>query len=137
MPLPEGEIIVDDELEVLEEAELPTKTYFVDFKKGRCHGMVDGLKAMEQAIFKVLNTVRFEHLIYSDDYGFEPIIGQDRLFVEIDLPRRIEEALLQDERITAVEDIEMDFVDNKVLVHFTAETLYGDVKVLREVDIDV
>ncbi|MCJ8008893.1 DUF2634 domain-containing protein [Lederbergia wuyishanensis] len=133
MVLPTGEIVIDDEIDIIDDEELPTKTYYLDFEKGQCLGTVDGLKAMEQSIYKILNTIRFEHLIYSDDYGFEPIFGQERIFVQMDLPRRIEEALLQDERIASIEDMSLDFKGDTVYVEFTAITNYGDVAVLREV----
>ncbi|UAW07795.1 hypothetical protein PVJ1_00061 [Psychrobacillus phage PVJ1] len=133
MVLPIGEISVTEELEVISTADLPTKTYKLDFERGRVTGMIEGLEAIEQAIFKVLNTKRFAHMIYSDDYGFENMIGEDEIFVRGELPRRITEAVLQDERITALEDFSMVFEGDSVLVKFTAVTLYGDVNVLREV----
>lgn len=133
MVLPTGDLTLDAELEVIDESELPTLTYRLDFIRGRCIGMVDCLEAMEQVIFKILNTNRFEHMIYSDDYGFENPIGFDEVFVSAELPRRIEESLLQDERITSIEDMEMEFKKDEALETFTTVTIYGDVDVLREV----
>lgn len=133
MVLPTEGITLTEELEVLEEENAPTKTYKLDFVRGRCSGFIDGREAMEQAIYKMLNTKRFAHLIYSDDFGFESLTGRERLFVRGDLPRRIEEALLQDERITAVEDMVIDFINDEAHVFFTAKTVYGDVNVLRGV----
>ncbi|UTW69877.1 DUF2634 domain-containing protein [Anaerobacillus sp. HL2] len=57
--------------------------------------MTDGIEAMETLIFKVLNTIVFEHIIYSDDYGFKGIIGKDEVLARAELPRRIKETLLQ------------------------------------------
>ena len=37
----------------------PTKTWQIDFERERVAGNVDGLEAMKQAIFKILNTERF------------------------------------------------------------------------------
>lgn len=122
-----------DTFEVIKAEALPTKTYKLDFEKGRCGGQIEGLEAMEQVIFKVLKTIRFAHLIYSDDYGFENMIGHERLFVQAELPRRIKESLLQDERITSLENMELSFEKDEAYVSFTAITIYGDVKVLREV----
>lgn len=133
MVLPVGEISVLEETEVVNAADLPVKTYKLDFEKGRITGMIEGLEAIEQAILKILSTNRFAHMIYSDDYGFENLIGYDEVFVKGELPRRIKEAVLQDERITSIEDFSMVFEGDSVLVKFTAVTLYGDVDVLREV----
>lgn len=130
--LPEGGIVVTEDLEVINEAELPTRTYKLDFERGRCTGFIDRKEAMEQAIRKILQTKRFAHLIYSDDYGFQNMIGQDRLFVRGELPRRIKEALLQDERITSIENFKLEFEKDKAFVSLTAITIYGDVDVLRE-----
>lgn len=133
MVLPIGEFTITDEIEVIDATNLPTKTYKVDFETGRCSGMTEGLDAVKQAIFKTLNTNRFEHLIYSDDYGFENMTGYEELFVRAELPRRIKEALLQDERITSVEDFKLEFEKDKAIVSFVSKTMYGDIEVLREV----
>lgn len=132
LPLSEN-IAITEETEVLDSANLPTKTYKLDFERGRCAGMIDGLEAMEQAIYKMFHTKRFAHLIYSDNYGFENMIGENEIFVRGDLPRRIREMLLQDERITSVDDFILDFVKDEAYVSLTAVTIYGDVRVLREV----
>lgn len=133
MVLPVGEVFVTEDTELVVNADLPTKTYNLNFEKGRVDGKIEGLQAIEQAIFKILSTQRFAHLIYSDDYGFENVIGRDEIFVRGELPRRISEALLQDERITSIENFSMYFEKDTVLVKFTAITTYGDVDVLREV----
>ena len=39
----------------------PTKTWQMDFERERVTGNVDGLEAMEQAIFKILNTERYQY----------------------------------------------------------------------------
>lgn len=132
MVLPVGGITVTEDLEVVSEAQLPTRTYKLDFERGRCSGFVDQKEAMEQAIRKVLQTKRFAHLIYSDYYGFQNMIGYERLFVRGELPRRIKEALLQDERITSIENFKLDFEKDEAYVSLKAITIYGDVEVLRE-----
>ncbi|MFJ7916065.1 MULTISPECIES: DUF2634 domain-containing protein [unclassified Lysinibacillus] len=132
MVLPVGNITVTEDLEVVSEAQLTTRTYKLDFERGRCVGFIDRREAMEQAIRKVLQTKRFAHLIYSDVYGFQNMIGEDRLFVREELPRRIKEALLQDERITSIEKFKLDFEKDEAFVSLTAITIYGDADVLRE-----
>lgn len=132
MVLPVGGITVTEDLEVVSEAQLPTRTYKLDLERGRCTGFIDRKEAMEQAIRKVLRTKRFAHLIYSDDYGFQDMIGHERLFVRGELPRRIKEALLQDERITSIENFKLDFEKDEAYVSLAAITIYGDVNVLRE-----
>ncbi|MED4377993.1 DUF2634 domain-containing protein [Schinkia azotoformans] len=132
MVLPTESIELVKDLKVVDAAELPTRTYKLDFEKGRCSGFIDRKEAMEQAIYKVLQTLWNAHLIYSPRYGFENMIGYEELFVRGDLPRRVKEALLQDERITSIEKFKLDFIKDEVFVSFTAVTIYGDVDVLRE-----
>lgn len=132
MVLPTEAITLTEDLEILDVAELPTRTYKLDYERGRCSGFIDRREAMEQAILKVLQTKRFAHLIYSDAYGFEQMIGRERLFVQGELPRRIKEALLQDERITSVTNFKLDFEKDHAYVSLTAHTVFGDVDVLRE-----
>lgn len=87
----------------------PSLTYRMDWERGRIGGQVDGLEAVKQAAIKVLQTSRYEHLIYSTDYGTEwkLVLGQDRLLARPELRRLISDALLQDERIQALEDVEI------------------------------
>lgn len=133
MVIPTDTLTITPDIEVIDAVELPTRTYNLDLVKGRCGGFIDGQKAMEQAIFKVLNTVRFKHLIYTDNYGFENMIGYDELYVRGDLGRRIQEALLQDERITSLSNLSIEFVTkDDVLVDLVAHTIYGDVQLLKE-----
>ena len=42
------------EIEVIDAADLPTRTYKLDVENGRCGGFVEGLEAMKQAIYKII-----------------------------------------------------------------------------------
>jgi hypothetical protein len=127
-----GDFPINEEIEVINTLHIPTLTCSWVRHWTLCVG--EGkLRSNEQAIFKVLKYKSFDHLIYSDDYGFENLIGQEELFVRGELPRRIKEALLQDERITDVEDIKMVFVKDTVTVHFTCVTIYGEISVTKDV----
>lgn len=105
-----------------------SKTYALDFDTGRIRGMVDGLDALRQAAFKIMQTERFQFVIYSATYGseFETLIGKDRAFVEAEIARRIEEALLEDERFLAVEDVSLTFQADEVLVTFVVYSIEGE-----------
>ncbi|MBP2116265.1 DUF2634 domain-containing protein [Paenibacillus silagei] len=112
----------------------PSLTYRMDWDRGRIGGQVDGLEAVKQAAIKVLQTSRYEHLIYSTDYGTEwkLVLGQDRLLARPELRRLISDALLQDERIQALEDVEIFFDGDMVSFSCTAVTIYGDVELRKE-----
>jgi len=133
MATPEGAII-PAEIEV-EEEQQPSLTYGIDFEKGRIVGMIDGLEAVKQAVFLILQTERYRYLIYSADYGseLEGLIGRDPLFVRSELKRRIREALLQDDRIEDVTNFDIQINGDSALVRFTVVTIFGDFEAEQEV----
>lgn len=117
--------------EIQRQVDIPTHTYRIDFDKKRIAGMVDGKAAMQQAIRKILQTERFVHLIYSWNYGMEwsKIIGKSHAEAESALRKGLEDALLQDERITALSDLAVTRVDRRTIsVTATVETIFGTVR---------
>jgi len=119
--------------------EQPTKTYGMDLQNGEhIRGYTDGLEAMKQAIFKILNTERYQYVIYSWNYGIElkDLFGMPLSFVCPELERRIREALTQDKRITGVTNFTFDSTQRGTLhTTFTAHTIFGDVKAEKMVKI--
>lgn len=98
-------------------------------------GKIDELEAIKQAVFKILQTERYEKFIYSFDYGYESVslIGSHVALAKSELKRCIREALLQDDRITDVVDFEVTINGDSALVSFTVESNYGDVQSSLEV----
>ena len=133
MATPEGTII-PSEIE-LEEEQQPSLTFGIDFEKGRIVGMIDGLEAVKQAVFLILQTERYRYLIYSADYGseLEGLIGRDPLFVQSEIKRRIREALMQDDRIEDVTNFNIRFNGDSALVRFTVVSVFGDFEAEQEV----
>lgn len=119
-----------------EEVVEPSKNYKLITEKNRCVGFVDELEAIKQAIFLYLSVERYEHAIYSFNVGIEAkdLIGQPYEYVASEIKRRISECLLQDDRITAVDDFIITKNKKKVHVSFTAYTIYGQVEAEKEVD---
>lgn len=111
----------------------PSRTYRLTGY--RVEGKTDGKAAMLQAIDLALSTERWRHLIYSGDYGMEleELFGKSRPYVAADIERRIREALLEDDRITAVEDFEIAFSGDTATVSCTAVTIFGGVNIERGV----
>lgn len=118
--------------------EQPSKTYRMDLNGDSVRGFCDGLEAVRQAIFRILNTERYQYVIYSGNYGMETLdlYGQPVTWVCPELERRITEALTVDSRITAVTDFEYE-TDTKKVLHasFTVHTVYGDLSAEKEVNI--
>lgn len=115
--------------------QLPTATFKLNISKNTVSGIADKLQAMAQAIYLILNTERYEHLIYSWNYGVElsDLIGLQSSFVLPEIKRRITEALLQDTRITAVDNFEFERVKDKTHVTFTAYTIFGQIEADKEI----
>lgn len=117
--------------------EQPSRTYKLDMRQGRMAGMADGLDAVRQAVYKILHTERFAHLIYSADYGFERagLLGGNPDFVRLELGRRTREALLADERISDITDFRIEMQGDEAEVSFTVLSVYGDFRM--EVNMNV
>lgn len=101
------------------------------------NGSVSDLSAIQQVIYKILNTNRYSYPIYSWNYGVElvDLFGMPIEFVCAELERRISEALTHDERIISVSDFVFDTSSIKkiVLVSFFVETIFGKVSHSTEV----
>jgi hypothetical protein len=115
----------------------PSKTYKLHIDKNIISGTCDEQEAMKQVIYKVLNTERYEYIIYSWKYGIEllDLYGEPVSYVIPELQRRIEEALMQDDRITAVDDFEFDTSTKGVVkATFAAHTIFGDIEAEKVVN---
>lgn len=132
IPQTENELKNDFEFE-----ELPTNTFKLNDSYNQIYGFTDGLEAMKQAIYLILNIERYEYLIFSWNYGIElaDLFGEAIPFVMAELERRISEALLQDSRITSVEDFEFDSERNKVFCKFKVYTIYGEIETEKVVNV--
>lgn len=126
---------VDNDLLTLEVEKQPSLTYALDIEHGRIRGRVDNIESLQQAIYLILNTERYEYLIYSWNYGveFKELIGQPKDYALPEIKRCITEALLQDDRITAVDGFEFETGKKTVHVTFTARTIFGDIELEVEV----
>ena len=115
---------------------LPSRTFRMNYNTKTITGTIDEVRAVEQAVFLILNVERYEWLIYSWNYGFEKkrLIGKPIDFCIPEIERCIREALLQDDRITAVENFEFDVNKRKVLTTFTVASVFGPIYTEMEVE---
>lgn len=124
--------------ENLEIETLPSKTYMLQIEKDTINGSCDNQEAMKQAIYKILNTERYQYIIYSWNYGIQllDLYGEPVTYVCPELERRITDALSVDDRILSCDNFEFDTSKKgSVLVTFTASTTFGDVKIEKAVNI--
>lgn len=113
-------------------AEQTSKTYYLDKENKRIVGVLnDYLKAVEQAVYLVLNVERFDYAMYSWNYGIElnDLYGNIKEYVIPNLISRIKEALLQDDRITGVVDFNYKINKTVYSISFTVVTEYGNIDI--------
>ena len=117
--------------EVIQE---PNKTYKLHEENVR--GYVNYLEAYKQAVYKILNTERYEYRIYSWNYGVElkDLIGLPVWYVVPLIEIRITEAVMQDDRTKSVDSFEFD-TSKKGVVHVTFRCVcdWGAITVSKDV----
>lgn len=116
--------------------EQPSKTYKMHLDETVIIGHTDQQDAMVQVIFNILNTERYQYIIYSWNYGIELIdlYGQPVSYVIPELKRRITEALTWDERIISVDNFSFDTNKGKITCNFTVHTIFGDIETEKVVN---
>ncbi|WP_283606482.1 DUF2634 domain-containing protein [Faecalispora anaeroviscerum] len=116
-------MIPEIEIQDTETAQSPSKTWRLDLENSRVSGFIDGLDAVVQSAAMAVQTERYEHLIFSWQWGSElnTLVGKDADYVASEAKRMITDALSTDTRITGVRDFS---VENGV-IHFTIDTIFG------------
>lgn len=125
--IPSTTAFLEQDFEITEQ---PTHTYKMNLESNLIRGYTDGQEAMKQAIYKILNTERYQYVMYSWNYGIESLdlYGEPVSYVCPELERRIREALTWDDRIQTVDNFEFNISKKgEILVTFTAHTVFGDV----------
>jgi hypothetical protein len=116
----------------------PGYTYRLDLAGRRIVGMVDGLDAVTQMVYKTLYTERYAYLIYDWDYGMEleQYLGKDMGLVMAELAAAITEAIEGDDRVLAVRDFKMEKTRIDTLyVEFTVDSTEGETRTGLEVPV--
>lgn len=110
-------------------ASQPSKTWIIDRNTMQVACMDDGLEAVRQAVEIALDVERFRWTIYSANFGSEldELVGQDEALITAEIPRLVEGALSQDDRIVQVEDYVFTRTGpDSMHISFTVRTVYGD-----------
>lgn len=131
--IPNVNILMDEITEVT----YPNRTYKIVSDLNRINGHTDDLDAIKQAIHLILSTERYAFIIYSWDFGVElaNLVGKPMSYVMSELPRRITEALTQDDRIDDVIDFEFERSGKKLHTTFTVVTTAGNIPTELEVEV--
>lgn len=125
--------VLTTDIDITEDIET-TRTYKLSSDK--IQGFTDNLEALQQAIYKVLSTEKYEYPIYSFSYGIEldSLIGKDRTYVQVELKRRIRECLLQDDRIQSVDNFIYEINGDEMTCVFDVVSIYGNLTITKEVN---
>ena len=128
---------VELNMESIEKKTIPSLTWKINEERAEVRGTVDELEAMKQAIHKILQTERYRYAIYDWNYGveLEELYGQNVTYVIPELKKRIEDALLADDRVTAVTDFSFEQEKGSVTAVFLVHTIFGEITAERTVDI--
>ena len=104
----------------------PNFNYKLNIEKENIRKNIDNIEAIKQAIYKILMTERYVYTAYNWNYGIElnDLIGKDKSFVKAELPRRIKEALMLDDRIKDVENFSFEDIDKTTLCVTFSVQLY-------------
>lgn len=111
-----------------------------DFKLGDkiIVGKVSGLEHLKQTIFWLLNTERYECIIYDWNIGLETkdLYGMPVDYVCSELEYRIQDTLSIDERIEEIYDFSFDTSKRGVILcQFKVKSIYGEFTEEKEVNV--
>lgn len=134
MILPTNDQALINDFDIKEQT---SNTYKLVYLKDRLKGFTDEIEALKQAIYFILNTERYDYLIYDWNYGFQikDLIGQNPNDILQTIQSRISDALIQDTRITEVSNFSFDVIKNKVKVTFTVKSIFGDLQLETNINL--
>lgn len=114
---------------------IPNKTWAIDFERNLVIHNITDLEAIQQSVILTLATERYEHIIYSDQYGLEimDLFGENMQYAMSEIKRRVTEALTQDDRIKSVDNFEFERTKRGLAVTFTVVADIGNFNAETEV----
>lgn len=95
----------------------------------------DGIHALKQSIRRMLTTERFIYTIYDHRYGVEldVLFGGDMDYAQMDIARRIKEALYEDDRIHEAHSFSTKVKNDEFYVQFMVDSDFGTFEMDLEV----
>ena len=113
------------------------KDYKLSIDREKVAGTCKEIDGVKQAAFKILNTERYDNIIYSWNYGVETkdLFGMPMSYVKPEIKRRFTEALMQDERVKEVSDFEFATRGHELYVSFFITCDYGKFGMERTVTV--
>lgn len=133
--IPQQEVELN--MAAIEKQTMPSLTWKIHEERAEVRGTADQWEAMKQAVYKILQTERYRYAIYDWNYGveLEELYGKNVTYVIPELKKRIEEALLADDRVTAVTDFSFTQEKGRLTAECKVHTIFGTLTAERTVDI--
>ncbi|MEG0416390.1 MAG: DUF2634 domain-containing protein [Erysipelothrix sp.] len=105
-----------------------TKTFKIDFDKNKISGLVDDLDALKQSIKLYLSIPRFEHMIFTRNYGhdFKKCVGESNEYIFGVARRFVCDCLSTDDRIIDITNFELSTKNESLFIKFKVTSIYGD-----------
>ena len=130
------EVVTDD----IAQSE-PSRTWKLDLENGTIGRPIDGKEAIRQFILKAIGTARNRYLIYNDEYGSEiqDFIGQTLTteLASVEVPRLVREAIMYDDRIADVPNVDVKQTNDDVFINVTVELVDGEFLTVENVSMDI
>lgn len=128
----------DEDIVQVDEEKTEPVDYEIDFTTGKLTGrIIRGLPAIEQWIRLALGTERYFYTQFSWDYGGElqDLIGRNyqEEYIHSEVKRMIADALSVNKDIDSISNVNEVMDNDKMIVTFTVNTVYGS----REVSLNV
>ncbi|MDY3119149.1 MAG: DUF2634 domain-containing protein [Peptoniphilus sp.] len=108
-----------------------SKTYAMAIDDERVIGHVDGVDALKQMIYKNINTEPVYPIYANFGVKKADLFGMPKSYAYVEMIRRIEEALLLDDRVLAVRDFYYDEARSKggdLVFSFVVDSIYGAIE---------
>lgn len=133
-----------DEEEGVQDYDEGNYTFNLNYETGEIsRELITGVESVEQFALLAMRTPRFEHAIYSDQFGSEilAVVKEQSdvtpAFLSSELERVVTEAIIYDDRVSDVTDFEMTIQDNNAYISFKIIVM-GDIIDIEEVlELDV
>lgn len=124
-----------DDIELFETSDMnaigAAKTYAMVIDDERVMGHVDGIEALRQMIYKNINTEPVYPIYANFGVKKSDLFGMPKPYAYMEIIRRIEEALMLDDRILAVRDfyyLEEMSRGSDLGFSFVVDSVYGEIK---------
>lgn len=112
-----------------------TRAFEIDFDNKKIGGIIDGKKALMQAVRLALITQRYKYPVFSHSYGtnYKDAFEDGYIKAIGKIKNAICDSLLCDSRISGINDFEFERMGTKIAVKFRVVSCYGDILYETEV----